>query len=310
MAESSGNRSSRETLRNPDGASIWLVHVTPESARGVAVLLPALGVAAGYYERAAQYLATRGIAASVLEARGQGESEVKPARGADFGYQELLDDLNVTLRALRRRYPGLPVVLLGHSLGGHLCMMQLAIHPESVDAVALITTAAPHHGAYQGSARRRVWLGTRMARVVSVILGYYPGDRLGFGGVQPRKLIREWSTMGRTGDYFMEDCPVDIEAELQHVRTPVLSIPIEGDELAPRAACETVTAKIPNAQLDWAPVGSPPLSPKGAHHQRWAREPAPIMDAVVEFLERSQLIGQTSNGQPTRDSENPPSPGH
>ena len=175
-------------------------------------------------------------------------------------------------------------------------MMQLAIHPESVDAVALITTAAPHHGAYQGSARRRVWFGTRIARAVSVPLGYYPGDRLGFGGAQPKKLIREWSSMGRAGRYVVEDCPVDIEAQLQTVATPILAVPIDGDEIAPRAACEVVTAKVPNARVEWTEIGSPPLSPQGVHHQRWAREPAPIMDAVFAFLQNQVFANPAAKG--------------
>ena len=280
---------SHEVLTGKDDTPIPAIHATPASPRATAVLLPAMGVPASYYTKAAERLAQQEIATSILEVRGQGDSPVRISRGSDFGYQDLLDDVAVVATTLRGRYPNVPVVLLGHSLGGHLAMMQLALDPGLVDAVVLITTAAPHPHGYRGVARWRVWFGTRLARVLSLLLGYYPGDRVGFGGVQPKLLIREWASMGRTGNYFLEGSPVDIEAELRNASTPVLAIPIRGDILAPRAACEMIAAKLPGTCVEWADVGVPPLSTRGAHHQRWAREPEPIMDAISAFIERKCL---------------------
>jgi predicted alpha/beta hydrolase len=278
-----------ESLVSPDGVSVSLLQVTPASPRGIALLLPAMGVGAGYYAKAAEYLAQRGIAAAVLELRGQGDSEVRPAPGVDFGYAQLLDDLAVTLQTLRRKHPGIPVVLLGHSLGGHLSMLQIATKPRSVDAVVLIATATPHHGPYEGAARWKVGLGTRMVRFVSSVLGYYPGHRLGFGGLQPKTLMREWTRMARSASYALDGSMLAIEAALQEVSIPVLALAIVGDEVAPRAACKAIVAKLPKAQVDWVELGAPQLSPRACHHQRWAREPAAVMEEVLTFIQRRVL---------------------
>jgi predicted alpha/beta hydrolase len=207
----------------------------------------------------------------------------------DFGYAELLDDLAVALQTLRRKHPGIPVVLLGHSLGGHLSMLQIATKPRSVDAVVLIATATPHHGPYEGAARWKVGLGTRAVRFVSSILGYYPGHRLGFGGLQPKTLMREWTHMARSASYALEGSTLAIEAALQEVSIPVLALAIDGDEVAPRAACEAIVAKLPKAQVDWVELGAPQLSLRACHHQRWAREPAAVMEEVLTFIQRRVL---------------------
>ncbi|MGB5811050.1 MAG: alpha/beta fold hydrolase [Polyangiales bacterium] len=269
----------------PDGR-VSILRATPASPRGVALLLPAMGVAAGYYAKFAETLAEQGMAAAVLERRGEGEHETKPARGVDFGYQELLGDLDLALHSLRNEYPGLPVILVGHSIGGHLAMLQLALKPESIDAVALIATATPHHAPYEGAARWKVRLGTRMIRVVSSVMGYYPGHRIGFGGLQPKTLMREWTDMARSGRYALQGSSLDIEAALKDLSIPALALVIDGDEVAPPRACEPIANKLPKDQVDWVVLGAPRMSARACHHQRWAREPTPVVEEIVAFVDR------------------------
>jgi len=274
-----------KVIDGPNGR-VSILRTTSSLPRGIALLLPAMGVAAGYYARFAESLAERGMAAAILERRGQGTHETKPARGVDFGYQELLGDLDVALQSLRNEYPGLPIILLGHSIGGHLAMLQLALKPRSVDAVALIATATPHHGPYQGAARWKVRLGTRMIRVVSSVMGYYPGHRIGFGGLQPKTLMLEWTDMARGGRYALEGDALDIETALMEVSIPVLALVIDGDEVAPPRACEPIADKLPKDQVDWVVLGAPRMSVRACHHQRWAREPTPVVEEIVASIER------------------------
>lgn len=293
----------RETIHAVDGTATSLLHATPAAPRTAALLLPAMGVPARYYAKAAEALARHDIATTVLELRGQGESPLDPAQGADFGYAELLDDVSVTMRALRERFPGSPVSLIGHSLGGHLALMQAATAPGSVERVALIATATPHHVPYRGTTRWKVWLGTRMVRWVSSLFGYYPGDRLGFGGVQPKTLIREWSAMGRSGRYSLEGRSVDIEEAIRRLSLPVLALAIDGDQLAPAPACQAIVQKLSKAPVEWVEVGPPRLSPRALHHQRWAKEPGAVVDEVAAFLDRTAPIDVS----PTRPERLPPS---
>lgn len=280
----------RETIAAADGTTTSLLHITPAAPRVAAVILPAMGVPARYYTKTAEALARHGIATTVLEFRGQGESPLDPTQGVDFGYAELLDDLSLTIQTVRARFPRLQVTLVGHSLGGHLALMQAATEPASVDRVALIATATPNHVPYRGTTRWKVWFGTRMARWVSALLGYYPGDRLGFGGVQPKTLIREWSAMGRSGCYTLEGRSVDVEEAIRQLSVPVLALAIQGDELAPASACRAIVQKLAQASVEWVEVGASRLSPRALHHQRWAKEPEPIVDEVAVFVQRTTSV--------------------
>ncbi len=275
----------QKLIDGPDG-NVSILRATPASPHSVALLIPAMGVAAGYYAKVAESLAERGIAAAVMELRGQGEHETKPAAGVDFGYRQLLGDLDAALDTLRHEYPGLPTILLGHSIGGHVAMLQVALKPQSVDAVGLIATATPHHAPYQGAARWKVRLGTRMIRTVSSVLGYYPGHRIGFGGLQPKTLMLEWTDMARSGRYTLEGAAIDIEAALKKLSIPTLALVIEGDEVAPPRACEPIADKLPKDQVDWVVLGEPRMSARACHHQRWAREPTPVAEEIVAFIER------------------------
>ena len=56
------------------------------------VLLPALGVAARFYDKLAATLAGSGLNVAVMEQRGQGDSALRPGRRHNWGFAEVLDN--------------------------------------------------------------------------------------------------------------------------------------------------------------------------------------------------------------------------
>jgi alpha-beta hydrolase superfamily lysophospholipase len=60
-----------------------------------------------------------GSAVYVYDLRGHGQSS--GARGQVRSFDEYLDDTTIFLDEVRRRQPGKPLFLLGHSLGGLIC---------------------------------------------------------------------------------------------------------------------------------------------------------------------------------------------
>src|SRR5690606_10191189 len=108
--------------------------------------LPAMGIEARYYAGFAGALRRLGLNAATLELRGLGTSNVRPSRKVDFGYGTILErDLPPALALLRERFPGAPLFLLGHSLGGQLLALHLAVHPDGVEGLVLIASGTPHY---------------------------------------------------------------------------------------------------------------------------------------------------------------------
>jgi alpha-beta hydrolase superfamily lysophospholipase len=108
------------SLRTRDGLKLVTQHWPLPSGqpRGVAVIVHGLGEHALRYVPVAQALQAQGLAVVALDHRGHGRSE--GPRGRMHADDDLLHDLALLIDAARAAYPGLPVLLLGHSLGGVL----------------------------------------------------------------------------------------------------------------------------------------------------------------------------------------------
>lgn len=157
---SSASTSTLTTFTASDGDNLAVQHwALPEELplRGVVLLVHGLGEHAGRYERVAQRLNQWGFDVRGYDHFGHGESGGE--RGALTSDERLVDDLGEMVEAARTRTPdGLPLVLLGHSMGGLVAAKYVARHPSTVDALVLSSPA----------------LGTRIRGVQKLLLRTLP----------------------------------------------------------------------------------------------------------------------------------------
>jgi predicted alpha/beta hydrolase len=266
----------------PDGATCSPRYFAAGPPRAALLVLPAMGVPARAYDALAAALATRGVATLVTELRGGETSSVRPRRGVDFGYRELLSELPGLAGALRARVPGLPVNVLGHSLGGHLGVLGVRHWHQPGARLVLVASGTVHHRAWEGRAGLALLAQTSFAAAVASLLGYFPGHRLGFGGRQGRRLIVDWARAARTGVFRTPD--EALEAGLAEVGLEVLALNVAGDAWAPRRATEGLLGKLPAATLRWGTLPAPPSPSHLKPHFRWLRDPAGCADQVAAFL--------------------------
>jgi len=98
-----------------------------------------LGEHAGRYEHVAAQLNEWGFAVRAADHHGHGASS--GLRGGLPSSGRLVDDLASVIDDTRRMHPGLPLVLLGHSLGGLVAASAVARHVRDVDALVLSSPA-------------------------------------------------------------------------------------------------------------------------------------------------------------------------
>lgn len=104
--------------------------------RGVVLLVHGLGEHAGRYEHVAARLNDWGFAVRGYDHYGHGESG--GARGALSSANRLVDDLGDLVESTRTRTPdGLPLLLLGHSLGGLVAASYAMAHPTTIEGLVL-----------------------------------------------------------------------------------------------------------------------------------------------------------------------------
>lgn len=88
----------------------------PANPRLILILIHGAGQHSGQFSELGGYCSQHGIAFYALDLRGFGQSAGK--RGHVSSFDEYLDDLDQFVRLVRKKHPGEPIFLLGHSLGG------------------------------------------------------------------------------------------------------------------------------------------------------------------------------------------------
>ena len=113
----------------------WL----PPSPRGVLLLCHGLGEHAGRYGNVVDAVVPDRWAVYGLDLRGHGLSGGR--RAHIERYADLLADVDVFRRTVVARHPGLPVVLLGHSMGGQIALAYALDHQDDLAGLVLSAPA-------------------------------------------------------------------------------------------------------------------------------------------------------------------------
>lgn len=236
-----------EAIRADDGILLpvhaWLPN--PRKPRAVILALHGFNDYGNFFAAAGAWLAARGIASYAYDQRGFGAT---PGRGYWPGMESLTRDLRTAVASIRRRHPGLPLYLLGESMGGAVVIAAMAERPPpEVDGVIL---AAP---AVWG--RDTMWWG--QAAVLWVVAHTVPGLTLtGRGlGIRPSDNVAMLQALGRDPKVIKET-RVDaiyglvnlMDAALAaaaRIGEPALILYGERDELIPREAVQTMFERLP-----------------------------------------------------------------
>ena len=151
------------TFVTTDGSELPLrVWQPPEETGPQAVVLALHGFNdySHAFSEAGPVLAAAGLIVYAYDQRGFGAA---PHRGLWAGIDVLTGDLATAAGLLRRRYPGLPLYLLGESMGGAVVLAALAgAEPPPADGVILAAPAVWARSTmpfYQSAA---LWLGARV----------------------------------------------------------------------------------------------------------------------------------------------------
>lgn len=110
--------------------------------RGIILLAHGMAEHIDRYARLATALAAVGYVVAGYNHLGHGEeAQILGFFAEENGWQLLIDNLKTALDLLKNRYPGIPAVLLGHSMGSFLAMEFVLQHPDALSALVLSGTA-------------------------------------------------------------------------------------------------------------------------------------------------------------------------
>lgn len=137
----------RLSLTGQDNHVIQGTIFCPDAPHTALVIAHGMAEHAGRYADFARWLAQRNVAVITFNHRGHGPACLPDQLGhySDTdGWGKVVDDLNRVLLDAREHFPGIPLTLLGHSMGSFIAQSCAQQHPESLDALILSATNRIH----------------------------------------------------------------------------------------------------------------------------------------------------------------------
>ncbi len=120
----------------------------PDDPTHVVIVAHGYGEHVGRYQRVADALVRDGAAVYAVDHVGHGRSAGERVLVSDF--EDLVTDLHALRETAEREQPGLPVVLLGHSMGGLIAARYAQRHGDGLAALVL---SSPLIGRWAGAAQ-------------------------------------------------------------------------------------------------------------------------------------------------------------
>ena len=272
-------------VHSADGHQATLIARIPNSPSGSLLWLPALGIAARHYIPFAEALSARGTAVYLHEWRGHGSSTLRASRTNDWGYRELLDDVEASAKSVTAHVAGLPRTIGGHSLGGQLACMHAALASDTIRTVWLVASGAPYWRAFPRPMRWWLPPTVRFLQWLAQRNGFLPGRRIGFGGNEAAGVMTDWVRTALRGRYAAAGMQTDIEQALSAFEGEVRAMTFSNDWMAPPSSLYFLLSKLSRARVTETDF-SPRQLGATADHYAWMKHP----DAVAAWLTNSTEI--------------------
>lgn len=241
-------------LRADDGrklAAHWFARDASSAARGVAVLNGGTGFPQTFYFKLAQYLAARGYDALVYDYRGMGASAPpdlarEPARMSDWG----LLDMPAALDVAADRAGGMPVVTVGHSIGGQFLGL-LRNHRRARVHVQIATSVGYWRWEHAPFRYLAWWFWRVHGPLLLKVKGYVPTGGGWSGLPLPRGVFEEWRRWCLRPEHFGPDLGAYLSGHVfEEIRAPLLSVGFTDDPIATRRTVAALDRYFPNARRE------------------------------------------------------------
>ena len=205
-----------------------------EKPKGAVLIGGAMGVRQDYYQRFAEWLAAQGYAVMTFDYRGMGDSRrdahARSLRGFEADLFAWVRDYDTAIDALRERAPGVPLYLIGHSLGAQLPGML-----RNREHIAGLLSVAAGSGYWRDNApplkRMVLYFWHLLVPIATRLYGYFPGKRLRKVGDLPRGVILQWRRWCLDPRYHVGAEGEPVRAQFEQVRFPVVALAITDDEM-------------------------------------------------------------------------------
>ncbi|MCX5539046.1 alpha/beta fold hydrolase [Paraburkholderia sp. CNPSo 3076] len=176
-------------------AYVWRRHarLNADASRPVVIVNSATSVRCHYYFRFAAWLHQQGFDVLVYDYRGIGGSQPVALATLDASWLEWGErDFEAVLRYARSMFPGQPIDVVGHSIGGFL----IGLAPSN-RLIRRVFTVGTQYAYWRDYAPRSMplmlWKWHVVMPVLTGLMGYFPASWFGWMEDTPRGVAKIWS---------------------------------------------------------------------------------------------------------------------
>jgi alpha-beta hydrolase superfamily lysophospholipase/thiol-disulfide isomerase/thioredoxin len=232
-----------------------------------------LGLQSNSYEFFAKEQSNRGIAVYAIDVRGFG-SWMRSNGKEKVNFEDCLLDIKQALESIRAAHPGVPVYVLGESMGGAIALRAASMYPDIIDG--LVSSVPAGERFKQEKTSMKVFLnmltGTNLANVGGDIINQatqndklkaqWSGDPLSRLNLSPAELIQ-----------FQDFMNSNHEAAKKVTDMPVLFVQGNGDQLVkPEGTWELFNAVASKDKSFFAVPGEHLIFEEAQTQQQTSRE--------------------------------------
>ncbi len=265
-----------QTMKCDDGYPLVSSYFPASRAKGIVIIASAVAVPQSFYYKLASYFSEQGYSAITFDYRGTGASLAKSKAFAvqlkDWGEKDLERVIQHALEL--GTDDGLPVYLLGHSIGGQL--VGLAPSSDKLSGIIQIASSAPYWRRWPTPANLRMLLVSRaMIPMLSAFREQFPSQRVGLGNMQvPSAVTRDWARWMQQPDYLFDPRFEHDLSGYTRLRQALLALGFDDDTLAPEANIRHLLSFFPNSDSELRmiqadSIGAGPIGHVGFFHRRF-----------------------------------------
>jgi predicted alpha/beta hydrolase len=195
----------RETAFNTaDGRLLRGRICAPVAPHAVMLINPATGYPARFYRAFAEAAASQGWAVLVFDYRGQGRSTDRPiGRDPASMVDWATRDIPAAARHICAHFEGLPLDVIGHSVGGQFAAFVPGDLP--LRRVALLSASSGYWGRQSAPLNYFAWVFWRLLGPAQLAtMGYIPKSPLWSGEPLPKAVWQDWRDFGVNPNSFLD----------------------------------------------------------------------------------------------------------